>query len=78
LRKKLNEKDTTPYQEAKKERDLYSAKEIAEFLMTNDDQNKKIVNIFYSLPLKWQKRILKNTKLHYKLLYDFLIQNKDN
>jgi len=65
-------------QEAKQERDLYSAKAITEFLIGNDNQNQKLVNIFYSLPLKWQKKILKNTKLHYKSLYDFLIQNIDN
>ena len=65
-------------QEAKKARELYSAKEIAEFLMSNDDQSKKLVNIFYSLSVKWQRNILKNTKQNYKPLHDFLIQNKDN
>jgi len=65
-------------QEIKQERDLHSAKAITEFLMSNDEQNQKLFTVFYSLPLKWQNRILKNTKLHYKLLYDFLLQNKDN
>ncbi|MDD5638174.1 MAG: GSU2403 family nucleotidyltransferase fold protein [Atribacterota bacterium] len=62
-------------QKTKQDRDLYSAKAITEFLIGNDVQNQKLVNIFYSIPLKWQKKILKNTKIHYKSLYDFLIQN---
>lgn len=64
-------------QKTKQDRDLYSAKAITEFLLSDDDQNKKLLDIFYFLPLKWQKKILKNTKLHYKLLHDFFIHNID-
>jgi len=53
-------------------RDLLSAKEIGEFLLTNKIQRKKILDIFNSLPKKWQKTILKNIKDNSELLFKFL------
>jgi len=60
----------------KQKRDLLSAKEIGEFLIQNKTQQKKIIGIFYSLPVKWQKVILKNVKDNSKLIYDFLLKAK--
>jgi len=53
-------------------RDLVSAKEIGEFLLENKTQKKKILDIFNSLPKKWQKAILRNLEDNSKLLFDFL------
>ncbi|MHB8276550.1 MAG: GSU2403 family nucleotidyltransferase fold protein [Candidatus Humimicrobiaceae bacterium] len=58
----------------KQKRDLLSAKEIGEFLVQNKTQQKKIIEIFYSLPGKWQKVILRNLKDNSRLLYDFLLK----
>jgi len=58
----------------KQKRDLSSAKEIGEFLLQDKTQQKKIIGIFYSLPVKWQKVILRNVKDNSKLLYDFLLK----
>ena len=55
-------------------RDLLSAKEIGEFLLGNNTQQRKIAEIFISLPANWQKVILRNLKDNSKLLYDFLLK----
>ena len=55
-------------------RDLLSAKEIGEFLLENKTQQRKITEIFISLPAKWQKVILRNLKDNSKLIYDFLLK----
>lgn len=57
-------------------RDLYSAKEIGEFLLQNKIQQKKILDIFNELPIKWQKTILKNLKDNSKLIFKSL-SNKE-
>ena len=41
----------------KQKRDLLSAKGIGEFLLQNRTQQKKIIEIFNSLPNKWQKLV---------------------
>ncbi len=61
---------------SKKERDLLAAKDIGEFLLQNKTQRKKLLEIFHSLPLKWQKTIIKNVKTHSELLFDFLSKKK--
>ena len=58
----------------KQKRDLLSAKEIGEFLLKNKNQQKKIKDIFISLPKKWQKTILRNLENNSKLLFDFLLK----
>lgn len=58
----------------KQKRDLLSAKEIGEFLLQNQTQQKKMTEIFNSLPAKWQKLVLKVLKINSKLLYDFLLK----
>lgn len=63
--------------EEKRERDLYTVREISNFLLGLETQKEKIFTIFYSLPLKWQRKILKNTKIYHKPFYDFLLQNKE-
>ncbi|MBM3707341.1 MAG: hypothetical protein FJW69_03215 [Actinobacteria bacterium] len=62
--------------EEKQKRDLLSAKEIGEFLLRNKKQQKKIKDIFNSLPGKWQKTILRNIKNNSELIYDFLLNKK--
>ncbi|MHB1253196.1 MAG: GSU2403 family nucleotidyltransferase fold protein [Candidatus Humimicrobiaceae bacterium] len=62
----------------KQKRDLQSAKEIGEFLLQNKTQQKKITDIFNSLPDKWQKLLLKILKDYSKLLYEFLLINIKN
>ena len=56
----------------KKIRDLSSAKQIGEFLLKDKNQSKKILNIFHSLPKKWQKTILRNLKNNSGILFDLL------
>lgn len=63
--------------EAKKERDLFAAKDIGEFLLTIDSQKEKLYKIFNSLPFKWQRTILRNTKNYSKMIYDLLSDIKD-
>jgi len=58
----------------KQKRDLLSAKEIGEFLLQYKTQQKKITEIFNSLPGKWQKLVLRNLKNNSKLLYDFILK----
>jgi len=58
----------------KQKRDLLSAKGIGEFLLQNRTQQKKIIEIFNSLPNKWQKLVLRNLKDNSKLLYEFLLK----
>jgi hypothetical protein len=62
----------------KQKRDLQSAKEIGEFLLQNQTQQKKLTDIFNSLPVKWQKLLLKILKDYSKLLYEFLLLNMKN
>ena len=38
----------------------------------NKTQRKKLLEIFHSLPLKWQKTIIKNIKIHSEPLFNFL------
>jgi len=57
---------------SKKERDLIAVKDIGEFLLQNKTQRKKFLEIFHSLPLKWQKTIINNIKTHSEPLFDFL------
>jgi len=58
--------------EEKRIRDLKAAKEIGEFLLKKTIQRRKLKQVFISLPEKWQKRIVKNTKDKSPLLFDFL------
>lgn len=58
----------------KQKRDLSSAKGIGEFLLQNQTQQKKMTEIFNSLPVKWQKLVLRVLKINSKLLYDFLLK----
>jgi len=58
--------------EEKMIRDLKAAKEIGEFLLEKTSQRKKLKNIFKSLPKKWQKKIIKNTKDKSPLIFEFL------
>jgi hypothetical protein len=58
----------------KKIRDLSSAKQIGEFLLKDKDQRKKIINIFHSLPNKWQKTILQNLKNNSETLFNLLLK----
>ena len=60
----------------KQKRDLSSVKEIGEFLLQKRTQQKKIIDIFDSLPKKWQKTILSNLKDNSRLLFDFLSKKK--
>jgi hypothetical protein len=60
----------------KQKRDLSSAKEIGEFLLQSKTQQKKITDIFDSLPKKWQKIILRNSKDNSRLLFDFLTRKR--
>jgi hypothetical protein len=56
----------------KQKRDLLSAKKIGGVILQNKKQRKKISEIFYSLPAKWQKAILRTSKYNLKILYEFL------
>jgi len=58
--------------EEKAMRDIKAAKEIGEFLLKKTSQRKKLKKIFKSLPKKWQKEIIKNTKDKSPLLFNFL------
>ena len=58
----------------KQKRDLSSAKEIGEFLLQNRSQQKKLKEIFNSLPVKWKELLLRVLKINSKLLYDFLLK----
>ena len=60
----------------KQKRDLLSAIAIGEFLLQNNAQQKKIKEIFYSLPEKWQKLLIRILKENSKLLYDFLLKSE--
>ncbi len=58
--------------EAKKTRDLSTAKIIGELCLYTEDHNSKMKIIFNSLPLKWQKTILHILKELSFDLYDYL------
>jgi hypothetical protein len=60
--------------EEKMIRDLNAAKNIGEFLLKDAKQKNKLKGIFSSLPEKWKKRIVKNTKDNLPSLCDFLIE----
>ena len=64
--------------EEKMIRDLKAAKEIGEFLLKKASQRKKLKLVFRSLPKKWQKKIVKNTKDKSPLLFDFLNKLDNN
>ena len=56
----------------KQKRDLSAAKEIGEFLLRNKTQRKKLLEIFFSLPKKWQAKIIRNVKANSQPIFDFL------
>jgi len=56
----------------KAQKDLLAAKEIAEFLIQNDDQKKKLRNIYLSFPKKWQDKIKTSTKEVSPVLFQLL------
>ncbi len=60
--------------EEKMIRDLNAAKNIGDFLLKDAKQKNKLKKIFPSLPEKWKRRIIKNTKDNLPSLYDFLIE----
>ncbi|OGS45728.1 MAG: hypothetical protein A2539_07790 [Elusimicrobia bacterium RIFOXYD2_FULL_34_15] len=59
----------------KKEKDLASAVEIGEYLMTNNKHRVRLKDIFSSLPDKWKKKIINILDKNSKILYEYL-QNK--
>ncbi len=56
----------------KKQKDISVAKEIGEFLLENEQQKKRLAEIFNSLPLKWQNKVLNNIINDTKKLYKYL------
>ncbi len=56
----------------KKERDLESARKIGEFLLKNDNQKKKLKQLFHEMPKKWQNKIKDNLKENSTVLYEFI------
>lgn len=56
----------------KQKRDLSAAKKIGEFLLRNKTQRKKLLEIFFSLPKKWQAKIIRNVKANSQPIFDFL------
>jgi hypothetical protein len=55
----------------KGEKDLNSAKEIGEFLLGDPEQRKKLIEIFKSLPQKWQNKIKTSMESISPKLHDF-------
>ncbi len=58
----------------KSEKDLRSAKEIGEFLLTLPKERKKLKEVFKSLPGKWQAKIIQSTKSISSELNEFLAE----
>jgi len=56
----------------KKERDIESAREIGKFLLNDDNQKKKLKQIFNEIPKKWQNKIKSNLKENSVTLHEFL------
>lgn len=56
-------------------RDVHSAKTIGEFLLKDKIQTRKLLNIYSTLPKRWQKIILKNMKANSELLYNLIHRN---
>ncbi len=56
----------------KKEKDIETAIEFGEFLLTMDSQVSKIKMIFNGLPAKWQKEMFKIIQEHSDKIYNVL------
>lgn len=57
----------------KAQRDFLAAKEIAEFLIQNDEQKRKLIKIYTSFPKKWQDKINASAKEVSPVLHEFLL-----
>ncbi len=57
----------------KEEKDIEAATELGNYLILLDEQNMRLSEIYYSLPGKWQKDILKVIKQHSESIYKVLI-----
>ena len=56
----------------KRERDLESAREIGKFLLKDENQKKKLKQLFDKMPKKWQNKIKSNLKENSAVLHEFL------
>jgi hypothetical protein len=53
-------------------KDMETAKDLTDFLLTREDQRIKLKEIFSGMPDGWQKTLLKILKEEHQVLYDFL------
>lgn len=58
--------------ESKRERDLFSAREIGEFLLQDEGQRKMMQKIFDSLPEKWKRRMKASVKENSQAIHNLL------
>ncbi len=58
--------------EEKAIKDLVTAKEMTDFLLTIDEETEKMQKIFKSIPTGWKKSIIEVVKKEHKELYDLL------
>ncbi len=58
--------------EEKANKDLYTAKEMTDFLLELNKEKEKIKNIFFKLNKSWQKTIIEILKDEHRELYEFL------
>ncbi len=58
----------------KQEKDLRTAIELGEFLLSQKDESQRLVSIFNSLPARWKKVILSVTEKDSPSIYKILIQ----
>lgn len=58
--------------EDKKEKDLYTATLIGEYMINFESNKNRLIEIYNSLPVKWQEYIKKSVKVKSKILFDLL------
>lgn len=56
----------------KAKKDMETAKEMTDFLLTSEDQNVKLKNIFFDMPKGWQKTLLNIVEKEHLKLYELL------
>jgi len=56
----------------KAEKDLETAKEMSDFLLTQEEERIKIIRIFKSLPAGWKKSIFDAVKQEHEELFELL------
>jgi hypothetical protein len=58
--------------QAKREKDIKTAKELGEYLLKNKKQKEIMINIFMSLPVKWKRKIIDIIQEHSEEIYNIL------